>query len=61
MAGEWWLVVDYRGLNDQTEFNPYNLPLIEDMLQRRHWQGLFMVIDLKHGYNQMPLAPETRA
>ena len=61
VAGEWRLVVDYRGLNKQTEFDSYTLPLIEDMLQRQHGRRLFMVIDLKHGYHQMPLAPESRA
>ena len=61
VAGEWRLVVHYRGLNEQTEFTSYTLPLIEDMLQRQHGRRLFTVIDLKHGYHQMPLAPESRA
>ena len=61
VAGEGRLVVDYRGLNVQTEFDSYTLPLIEDTLQRQHGRLLFTVIDLKHGYHQMPLAPESRA
>ena len=48
VAGEWPLVVDYRGLNEQTGFNSYTLPLIEDMLQRQHGRRLFTMIDLKH-------------
>ena len=55
------LVVDYRGLNEQTEFDSYTLPLVEDMLQRQHGRRLFTVSYLKHGYHQMPLAPESRA
>ena len=35
LAGEWRLVVDYRGLNDQTQHDSYTLPLIEDMLQEQ--------------------------
>ena len=61
VAGEWRLVVDYRGLNAQTQHDSYTLPLIEDMLQKQHRQRIFTVIDLKHGYHQMPLAKESRA
>ena len=31
------------------------------MLQKQHRRGIFTVIDLKHGYHQMPLAEESRA
>ena len=34
---------------------------IEDMLQKQHRRRIFTVIDLKHGYHQMPLAEESRA
>ena len=61
VAGEWRLVVDYRGLNAQAQHNSYTLPLIEDMLQKQHRRRIFTVIDLKHGYHQMPLAEESRA
>ena len=61
VAAEWRLVVDYRGLNAQTQHDSYTLPLIEDMLQKQHRRRIFTVIDLKHGYHQMPLAEESRA
>ena len=61
VASEWRLVVDYRGLNAQTQHDSYTLPLIEDMLQKQHRRRIFTVIDLKHGYQQMPLAEESRA
>ena len=61
VAREWWLVVDYRGLNAETQHHSYTLPLIEDMLQKQHRRRIFMVIDPKHGYHQMPLAEESRA
>ena len=61
VAGEWRLMVDYRGLNAQTQHDSYTLPLIEDMLQKQFRRRIFTVIDLKHGYHQMPLADESRA
>ena len=61
VAREWRLVVDYRGLNAQTQHDSYTLPLIEDMLQKQHRRRIFTVIDLKHGYHQMPLAEKSGA
>ena len=58
--GEWRLVVDYRGLNEQTEHDSYSLPLIETILQKQQKKRIFTVLDLKHGYHQMPLHPESR-
>ena len=61
VAREWRLVVEDRGLNTQTQHDSYTLPLIEDMLQKQHRRRIFTVIDLKHGYHQMPVAEESRA
>ena len=61
MAGEWRLVVDYRGLNAQTQHDSYTLPLIEDMLQKQHRRRIFTMIDLNYSDHQMPLADESRA
>ena len=33
--GEWRLMVDYRGLNEQTEHDSYSLPLIDTILQKQ--------------------------
>ena len=46
VAGEWRLVVDYRGLNAQTQHDSYTLCLTEDMLQQQVRQRIFTVIDL---------------
>ena len=46
---------------NQTQHDSSTLPLIEDMLQKQHRRRIFTVIDLKHGYHQMPLAEESRA
>ena len=61
VAGQWRLVVDYRGLNAQTQHNSYMLLLIEDMLQKQFWRRIFKVINVKNGYHQTPLAEESCA
>ena len=53
--GEWRLVVDYRGLNEQTEHDSYSLPLIDSILQKQQKKRIFTVLDLKHGYHQRPV------
>ena len=58
--GEWRLVVDYRGLNEQTEHDSYSLPLIDTILQKQQKKRIFTVLDLKHGYHQMQLHPDSR-
>ena len=58
--GEWRLVADYRGLNEQTEHDSYSLPLIDTILQKQQKKRIFTVLDLKHGYHQMPLHPDSR-
>ena len=58
--GKWGLVVDYRGLNEQTEHDSYSLPLIDTILQKQQKKRIFTVLDLKHGYHQMPLHPDSR-
>ena len=57
--GEWRLVIDYRGLNEQTEHDSYSLPLIDTILQKQK-KRIFTVLDLKHGYHQMPLQSDCR-
>ena len=58
--GEWRLVVDCRGLNEQTEHDLYSLPLIDTILQKQQNKRIFTVLDLKHGYHQMPPQPDSR-
>ena len=58
--GESRLVVDYRGLNEQTEHDSYSLPLIDTILQKQQKKRIFTVLDLKHGYHQMPIHPDSR-
>ena len=53
-------MLDYRGLNEQTEHDSYSLPLIDTILQKQQKKQIFTVLDLKHGYHQMPLHPDSR-
>ena len=57
--GAWGLVVDYRGLNEQTEHDSYSLPLINTILQKQQKKRIFTVLDLKHGYHLKPLHPDS--
>ena len=41
--GEWRFVVDYRGLNEQTEHDSYLLPLIDTILQKQQKRRIFTV------------------
>ena len=58
--GEWRLVVDYRGLNEQTDHDSYSLRVIDTILQKQQKKRMFTMLDLKHGYHQMPLHPDSR-
>ena len=52
--------MDYRRLNECTVPDAYPLPLIEDILCRQGKNKVWTVLDMKHGYHQMPLSPESR-
>ena len=58
--GEWRSGVDYRGSNEQTEHDSYSLPLIDSILQKQQKKRIFTVLDLKHGYREMPLHEDSR-
>ena len=58
--GEWRLVVDYRGLDKQTEHDSYSLSLIDSILQKQQKKRIFKVLELRHGYHQMPLHEDSR-
>ena len=59
--GEWRLVVEHRGLNEQTEHDSYSLPFIDTILQTQARQHIFTLLHLKHGHHQMPLQEDSRA
>ena len=60
VAVEWKLVADYRDLNSESQPDAYFLPLITNLLQKQQGKPIFSVLDLKHGYHQMPLAKSSQ-
>ena len=53
--GEWRLVVDCRGLNEQTEQDSYSILLIACILQKQQKKRILKMLDMKHGNYQMLL------
>ena len=56
----WRLVVHYRALNAATVPDTHPLPYIEEEIAKRAKGKLFTVLDLRHGYCQMPPGKEDR-
>ena len=52
------LCVDYRALNARTHKDAYPLPRIEEALEVMEGSKFFVSLDLAHGFNQIPMAPE---
>lgn len=59
-SGEERLVVDYRRLNAQTIKEKYPLPSIDDQLESLSGAKLYTVLDLAHGYLQVPLSESAK-
>jgi deoxyuridine 5'-triphosphate nucleotidohydrolase len=53
-------VIDYRQLNAVTVRDAFPLPRIEDCLDQLQGSQYFSTLDLKSGYWQVPIDPETR-
>ena len=56
----WRMLVDFRNLNAETRADSHPLPLIEEEIVKRAEGKLFSVLDLRHGFHQMPLAKSSR-
>ena len=54
------MVVNYRGLNEQSQHDSYSLPLIDSILQKQQKKRIFTVLNLKQWHNQMPLHEDSR-
>ena len=59
--GEWRLVVDYGGLNEQTEHDSQSVALNDGILQKQARKRIVTVLEFKHAYHQMALYAESRA
>lgn len=59
-SGEFRLCVDYRALNRETVLDPFPFPIIDDVITNLGGCSFFSKIDLKDGFHQLGLTPETR-
>ena len=59
-SGDWRFCVDYRRLNNVTTKDSYPLPRIDECLDLVAGSSWFCALDLKSGYYQVPLSPESR-
>ena len=57
--GDYRLVVDYRKLNAVTKKDAYPLPRIDDLLDALGNARIFSALDLRSGFNQVPLHPDS--
>src|SRR3546814_15535250 len=55
-----WMCVDYRAVNRCTEGLRYPLPNARALLESVAVNKVFATLDLRSGFNQVPLAPEAR-
>lgn len=53
------LCVDFRALNQIVEKDRYPLPLIQDQLDKLGKAKYFISIDMKNGFYQIPVSPES--
>ena len=56
----WRMVVDFRNPNAETKADSHPLPLIEGDIAKRARGRLFSVLDLCHGFHEMPLRKNSR-
>ncbi|RVE43148.1 hypothetical protein evm_012227 [Chilo suppressalis] len=53
------MCIDYRALSKLIEKDRFPLPLIEDQIDRLGKAKLFISIDMKNGFYQIPVSPES--
>lgn len=53
------MCIDYRGINKITKRDKYPLPVIEDQIDRLGGNTYFTSLDLKSGFYQIPMHPDS--
>ena len=56
----WRMVVDFRNLNAAANADSHPLPLLDEEIVKRATGNFSSVLDLKHGFHQMPVAKSSR-
>ncbi|CAI7789387.1 unnamed protein product, partial [Closterium sp. NIES-54] len=51
---------DYRGLNKVTANDRYPMPMAEEIFDQLHGSWVFSTLDLRQGFNQIPIAEEDK-
>ncbi|CAI5464598.1 unnamed protein product [Closterium sp. Yama58-4] len=51
---------DYRGLNKVTATDRYPMPMAEEIFDQLHGSWVFSTLDLRQGFNQIPIAEEDK-
>ena len=59
-GGDIHLCIDMRRANEAIERTRYSIPTVDELLQNMNGSKIFSKLDLKWGYHQLELAPESR-